>query len=205
MRRKAMSAYVLSLIGFTIAATITPGPNNVIVASIGARRGATAAIPYTLGVMAGLAIMMLLVGTGLAGVFAQLPRLAGVLRWVAFAWIAVLAWQIATAPLPGEGRSERLPGFIAAVFFQWVNPNAWLLAFGVISAWILPQQALLPQIALIAAVFVLVVPPCTVPWALLGSGAAHLLHSPRRLRIFNVAMAILLVVSMLPVILGATR
>jgi threonine/homoserine/homoserine lactone efflux protein len=44
--------------------------------------------------------------------------------------------------------------------------------------------------------------PCTVPWALLGSGAARLLHSPARLRAFNVTMAILLIVSMLPVVLG---
>jgi len=53
-------------------------------------------------------------------------------------------------------------------------------------------------------VFVLAVLPCTVLWALLGSGAARLLHSSARLRVFNVTMAILLIVSMLPVVLGET-
>jgi len=37
--------------------------------------------------------------------------------------------------------------------------------------------------------------------ALLGSGAGRLLHSPARLRAFNVTMALLLVVSVLPVLI----
>jgi threonine/homoserine/homoserine lactone efflux protein len=38
-------------------------------------------------------------------------------------------------------------------------------------------------------------------WALLGSGAARLLRSPMQLRAFNVAMAVLLVLSVLPVLI----
>ena len=200
----SVDTYLLSLIGFTCASTLSPGPNNVIIASIGAQRGVLAALPYMLGVVVGVAVMFALAGAGLAGLFVQAPRLAGVLRWVAFGWIAVMAWRIATAPLPGEGRAGGLPGFFAAVLFQWVNPTAWLLTVSVISAWIVPQRPLLPQIALFAAVFALAVPLCATPWALLGSGAARLLGSPARLRIFNVAMAILLIGSMLPVVLGET-
>jgi threonine/homoserine/homoserine lactone efflux protein len=157
-----------------------------------------------LGMVVGVIVMFALAGAGLAGLFVQAPRLAGVMRWVAFGWIAVMAWRIATAPLPGEGHAGRLPGFIAAVLFQWVNPTAWLLTVSVISAWIVPQRPLLPQIALFAAAFALAVPLCATPWALLGTGAARLLGSPARLRIFNVTMAILLIGSMLPVDLGKT-
>jgi len=38
-------------------------------------------------------------------------------------------------------------------------------------------------------------------WALLGRGAARLLHSSRRLRAFNIAMALLLVASIVPVLI----
>jgi threonine/homoserine/homoserine lactone efflux protein len=199
-----MSPHLLSLIGVTFASSVAPGPNNVVIASIGAQRGVLAALPYMLGVMVGVSVVFMLAGVGLSGLVTQVPRVASVLRWVAFGWIAVMAWQIATAPLPGEARAGQSPGFIAAVLFQWVNPTAWLLTVSVISAWIVPQRPLLPQIALFAAVFVLAVLPCTVLWALLGSGAARLLHSSARLRVFNVTMAILLIVSMLPVVLGET-
>ena len=39
-------------------------------------------------------------------------------------------------------------------------------------------------------------------WALLGSGAGRLLHSPARLRVFNVSMALLLLLSLIPTLLG---
>ena len=197
-----MDRYLLSLVGFTLAATLSPGPNNVIVASIGARRGIGAALPYMLGVAAGWAVMILLVGTGLAGLFTQVPALAGVMRWVALAWIVFLAWQIATSPLPGEAADGRLPGFVTALFLQWVNPTGWMLALGLISAWMRPDRSALAQIALFAAVFALVVFPSLGLWTILGTGAARLLHSPRRVRVFNVAMAVVLVASMLPVVLG---
>jgi threonine/homoserine/homoserine lactone efflux protein len=43
--------------------------------------------------------------------------------------------------------------------------------------------------------------PCLLVWALLGSGAGRLLRSPVQLRAFNVAMALLLVLSLLPVLI----
>ena len=51
-------------------------------------------------------------------------------------------------------------------------------------------------------VFLAVALPCIMPWALLGAAAARLLQSPTRLRVFNAAMAVLLVLSMLPVAFG---
>ena len=190
-----------SLLGFTVAASITPGPNNVMVASIAARHGVRSTLPYVLGISVGFGAMIMLVGLGVAGVLAGAPGVAGAMRWVALAWIAVLAWQIATAPPPGEGVARKAMGFGGALLFQWVNPKAWLLALSVASAWVQPGRAVLPQVGIVALAFALVGPPCNLPWALLGSGAARLLHSPARLRAFNVAMAVLLVVSMLPVAL----
>ena len=197
-----MDRYLLSLIGFTFAATIAPGPNNVIVASIGARRGVLAALPYILGVAVGWAVMILLVGAGLSGVLMRMPVLAVAMRWVALAWVVLLAWQIAVAPMPGEGREGRSPGFVTAVFLQWVNPTGWMLALGLISAWFRPERSLLAQEALFAGVFALAVFPSGLLWTLLGSGASRLLQVPWRLRAFNVAMAALLVASMLPTVLG---
>ena len=40
--------------------------------------------------------------------------------------------------------------------------------------------------------------PCTLPWSLLGAGAARILRSPVQFRAFNAVMAALLVLSVLP-------
>jgi threonine/homoserine/homoserine lactone efflux protein len=50
-------------------------------------------------------------------------------------------------------------------------------------------------------VFFAVALPCMLPWMLLGAGAGRLLRSPGRLRAFNIAMALLLVASVVPLLL----
>ena len=92
-------------------------------------------------------------------------------------------------------------GFFGAAAFQWVNPKAWLIAVGAAGEYLSPHQSLIVQLARIFVVFLLVGMPCLLVWALLGSGAGRLLRSPVQLRAFNVAMALLLVLSLLPVLI----
>ena len=56
------------------------------------------------------------------------------------------------------------------------------------------------QVALLALLFFLVSIPCVGAWAALGAGASRFLMTPRRLRLFNVVMALLLVASLVPLL-----
>ena len=198
-----MEPWHFSLVGFAVAASITRGPNNVLVTANAAANGLRATVPHMLGIGAGFSLMIVLVGLGLSGVIAANPTLAWAMRWGSMAWLVWLAVQIATAPPPGATGAAMHFGFVAAVLFQWVNPKAWLLALGIASAWVRPDAPAVPQLLLIGAVFFVVGPPCNLPWALLGRGAVRLLGTGRRLRAFNVAMAVLLVASMIPLVLEA--
>jgi threonine/homoserine/homoserine lactone efflux protein len=197
-----VTPWFLGLLGFAIAASVTPGPNNVLVTANAAQHGLRAAVPHAFGIAVGFSAMIVIVGLGLSGVLATITTLATALHWIAFAWLLVLAWQIATAPASGQASARAPFGFLEAVLFQWINPKAWLLALSIASAWIRPNAPALPQLLLIGFVFFLVGPPSNLPWALLGTGAARYLATPARLRAFNIAMAILLVLSMLPVAIG---
>jgi threonine/homoserine/homoserine lactone efflux protein len=196
-----MDATLISLVGFSIAMYITPGPNNVMVAASAANHGIRATVPHMFGVAAGFAVMLTLVCGGLGSALVSWPLLLPVFRWVGAAWLAVLAWQIATAPAPGEGGRGRVLGFFGAAAFQWINPKAWLIAAGAAGEYLSLNDSLAVQVARIFAVFLVVGMPCLLVWALLGSGAGRLLHSPARLRAFNVAMALLLVASLIPVLI----
>jgi threonine/homoserine/homoserine lactone efflux protein len=192
---------LLSLLGFSVAMYITPGPNNVMVAAAAASYGVRATVPHMLGIVVGFAVMLTLVCAGLGTALVNYPMLFPLFRWGGAAWLVWLAWQIAIAPPPGEGSRRRVLGFFGAVGFQWVNPKAWLIAVGAAGEYLSPHQPIVVQLARIFLIFLAVGLPCLLVWALLGSGVGRLLHSPVRLRAFNVAMAVLLVLSVLPVLI----
>lgn len=195
-----MNSMLLSMIGFAVAMYITPGPNNVMLASAGANHGVRATLPHMLGIAAGFSVMLMAVTGGLGTLLLVWPPLLPVMRWIGAAWMLYLAWQIASAPPPGEGERRRVLGVVGAAGFQWINPKAWLVALGAGSMFIDPGQPLLLQVARIGLIFALVAFPCMLPWVLLGKGARHVLRSQFQLRAFNIGMALLLVACLVPVL-----
>ncbi len=62
--------------------------------------------------------------------------------------------------------------------------------------------ALIAEAVLLAVMFLVVTLGTGVLWTLIGVGAARVLRTPRALRGFNIAMAALLVASLLPLLWG---
>ncbi len=75
----------LSLLGplalFALVSSITPGPNNVMLASSGLTFGFRRTVPHMLGVTIGFSVMILLVGLGLGALFSQFPWLYTALKY----------------------------------------------------------------------------------------------------------------------------
>ncbi|MGG5807789.1 LysE family translocator [Falsiroseomonas sp. CW058] len=189
----------LPLLGFAIAGSVTPGPNVLMVAAAAAGHGLRAVVPHMLGITFGFAGMVLLTGFGLAAPLAASPALHGVLRWAGAAWLVWLAWKIASAaPRAADARPPL--GFLGAAGFQWVNPKAWMLVAAAIPTFTTEAAPLLPQVLAISAAFFVVQIPCLLVWAGIGVGAGRLLREPGRLRAFNIAMALLLVASLVPIL-----
>jgi threonine/homoserine/homoserine lactone efflux protein len=195
-----MDSVLLSLVGFAVVMYVTPGPNNVMVAASAANHGIRATMPHMFGIACGFSGMLVVVCGGLGSALLGLPWLLPAFRWVGAAWLMVLAWKVATSPPPGEGGRGRVLGFFGAMAFQWINPKAWLIAVAAAGEYLSLQQSLLLQLARIFLVFLAVGMPCLMVWAFIGSGARRLLRSPARVRVFNVAMGMLLIVSVLPVL-----
>jgi threonine/homoserine/homoserine lactone efflux protein len=197
-------AWIASATGFAFAMTATPGPNNTMVAASGANYGLRRTLPHVLGVAVGFPVMLLLVAAGVAGVLQESPRLQLAMRWGGALWLLWLAWRIATATpaagLQGQEREAtrgRPMSFLEAALFQWVNPKAWLIAVGGIGAYV--GGGGLGPAALLALLFALAAVVCLLGWAALGAGLARLLR-PLAMRWFNRVVAVLLVLSLVPVL-----
>jgi threonine/homoserine/homoserine lactone efflux protein len=165
-----------------------------------AGHGVRGVVPHMLGVTFGFAAMIAIVGIGLAGPLTANPAVHGALKLVAVAWLLWLAWKIATAPPPGEGPARPPMTLVQAALFQWVNPKAWMVAGAATAAYTTAGAPMLPQVLAIALVFGAVSMPCLLVWAGIGSGARRLLQDHRKLRIFNIAMGVLLALSVLPLL-----
>ncbi len=196
-----MSYEVLSaLIVFAFVASITPGPNNLMLMTSGVNFGFRRTIPHMLGVGIGFSLMVVLVGIGLVQVFDLYPISRTILKVFSVGYMVFLAVKIARSAPPDSSQQSGVPiTFIQAALFQWVNPKAWAMALGSVTLFAASQD--LQAILLVALVFGLVNLPCVSSWAVLGQQMRRWLNSPRRLRIFNFSMAFLLIASLVPVVL----
>ena len=188
---------LLGLVTFAFVSSITPGPNNMMLMASGANFGMRRTVPHMLGVSLGFGAMVALLGLGVDQLIERSPVLAQTLKWVSLAYMLWLAWKIAHAAPPGGAKADAKPmTFLQASAFQWVNPKAWAMALGALSVY----AAGLGGAMVVALIFALVNLPSVAVWAAAGQALRLFLSSPLRLGIFNWTMAVLLVVSMLPVL-----
>lgn len=186
-------ASLLSLIGMAFAASWTPGPNNSMLASSGATYGFRASMPHALGVSFGFPVMIFLVGLGLGELFRSQPLVQEVLRWIGAAMMLWIAWKVANATPPGQpGTVTRPMRFIEAAGFQWINPKGWFAAIAVTTQFVTISNPLSSSL-IVALVFVFAGLSATTAWIAFGQWIGRWLSTPRRLRLFNLSMAMVLV------------
>nr|WP_321443935.1 LysE family translocator [uncultured Cohaesibacter sp.] len=187
---------------YAFSASITPGPNNLMLMSSGANFGLTRTLPHLAGIACGFAFMTALIGVALMGVLEAYPAILQGLKAICFAFVLYLAWRILSSSAPDTKGSHRARplAFLEAAAFQWLNPKAIAMALTTITAY--TQQQSVWSILLAAGIFGLINAPCCGVWILLGQSLRRLLQRPAALRLFNAAMASLLVLSMVPMLLN---
>ncbi|WP_405404562.1 LysE family translocator [Paracoccus sp. Ld10] len=189
---------LIGLVGFAAVTTITPGPNNAMLMASGATVGLQGSWRHMAGIVLGFAAMVLVLGMGLAPALQSGPDLRRVMQAAGLAYVLWLAWKIARARPMQAGSAGRPVGLWQAAAFQWVNPKAWAMVLAALATYGAALGGPLP----VAATFAVVGLPCHVLWVVAGARIARLIDAPERLRLFNIAMAGVMVLSMLPVLLA---
>ena len=169
--------------------------------SSGANFGIRLSLPLLAGVCFGFPLMFVAIGLGLGSLFQQFPTIHLVITVIGVAYLTWLAWKIANAGAPEEKQNQQPISFMQSAGSQWVNPKAWIMATGAIAAFTRPADDMHSQVVQLTLVFMLAAIPSAWTWLLFGVGLQKLLKNSRNLRIFNLAMALLLVLSMVPVVL----
>ena len=197
-----MPELFLPLLSFSISTSITPGPNNVMVTASGVNFGYKKTLPHILGITFGFPFMIVLVGLGLGSVFKLYPVIHHILKYAGATYLLYLAFKIATfSSLEKKDIKNKPLTFWQAAIFQWVNPKAWVMAVGAIAAFTSMGRDVFFQVLLIAFVFCIVCFPCVSLWTFLGTNIRRLLTTDFYRKVFNISMACLLVLSLVPVFL----
>lgn len=189
-----------ALTALAVATLFTPGPNNAMLAASGANFGFRRTIPHLLGVAAGFPLMLLIVGLVLGGLFQTSALLREALRWGGAILLLWIAWKIANSGRIGSKSADARPmHFVEAVGFQWINPKAWSMAVAATSQFILPSAPVVTA-AVVALMFLTLGLGSAATWTYAGQAIARWLTTAKRLRIFNLIMAALIVLSIVEIL-----
>ncbi|OCP01710.1 MULTISPECIES: LysE family translocator [unclassified Ensifer] len=191
---------LLALFLFAFTTSITPGPNNMMLFASGVNFGFLRTVPHMLGIGAGFFVLLIAVGFGLGALLHSVPLLYTALKFAGGAYLVWIAWKIGTSRSLAEGKASAQPmTFLAAAAFQWVNPKAWVMAVSAMATYT-SSDSYLFSVLVVGLIFALVNVPSVSTWAGFGSALRQWLSEPSRLKWFNITMAVLLVVSLWPML-----
>src|SRR5262245_9130466 len=189
MTSEQITAFLL----FAFVAAVTPGPSNIMLTAAGAQAGVRRGIPCLLGVSTGMGLMMFLVPLGLGSLVLGHPLLLRALNWGGAAVLLWLSWKIATSDSGIDTTAGGDPvGYVGAAVFQWVNPKSWLVGASAAGTFLNGAAGSpITQAASLGALFVLAALPSGFVWLAFGATVQRMLHSRRRMRVFNGVMGLL--------------
>jgi threonine/homoserine/homoserine lactone efflux protein len=182
---------ITSMSLFALAASLSPGPVNLLSLSGSARYGAKVGLRFVSGASIGFIFLFLMIGLGLQHIMDALPWLTLVLQWLGIAFLFYLSYQLFmdNGDLDTNS-SSAAPTFMTGAIMQWLNPKAWLASVSGIAAYI--PEATTDQVLLFASLYL---PICWLSlgvWVGIGILLGQYFQSPAKMRAMNKTLAILL-------------
>lgn len=199
----SLFSLLLAMAGFSLVGAITPGPVNVLALRHGSQARRRVALGFVLGASASYAAVVWCMGQGAQWLVDGLPGLAPLAQWLCAAYLLWLAWQLARAPVEGCAlqAAQAVPpwrAFAQGATVQALNPKAWLVALSGVGLFVLPQGegsgAALAWYCTVSLAACLLGVGC---WAVAGRALVRWLGTGARQRLFQRALALLLVASVL--------
>lgn len=182
---------------FCATMTMTPGPNNVLLATSGANFGVRRTLPHLIGIRVGQTLLHVSILLGLGGVFETWPVMHQALQFASLAYLLFLAYKVFTLPVDNElAVAERQPMTVKeSALFQWINPKTWMATITLCTAFTIGGEAY--WLSAIAGVFIfnIIGFPASFTWVILGATIRRKLNTTKRRKGFNLVMSGLLLVT----------
>ncbi len=193
--------YLASIAIFALVTSMSPGPNNLVLLTLGVQYGFKKSLGFLFGVPFGFFTMMVVVYLGLGAVFVKSELIHLIFKIAGGLVVLYMALKMIKSGAINRDKSQKSAqlGFLNGLIFQWINPKAWIMVVSFISSYI-PIYWNNTMVFIAFILFSLCTLSCFF-WLNLGEAIEKYLQNPIRLKIFNWSMAILLVLSVIQVLL----
>ncbi|MEH0715860.1 LysE family translocator [Vibrio campbellii] len=188
----------MSLFAFVTA--ITPGPNNLLLASSGAQFGIRKSWRHLIGIRIGMIGLILLCASGIGVALQTHQNWYLGIKYVGLAYMFWLMIKLLCTNSFSDKSSKKKPiNVTQAMLFQLGNMKAWMASVALVTSYSLPSSYWL-SVALITFVFTACGLLANITWAWGGQKIRIYLNTALKQRLFNICLVAITFVSLLPVL-----
>ena len=179
-----------SFFSYVTVMSITPGPNNLLLAASGVNFGMRRTIPMAFGILLGCTTQTAIASVALEMILYWMKSIRLPLTLVGCTYLVWLSWKILRAKAPQISSKDKPMTMLGAACFQAINPKAWLMASNVALLYSSHNNVLFVLLG-----FMLLNLPCILIWVALGDHMRKHLQIEWKRCLFNWIMSSSLMVT----------
>jgi threonine/homoserine/homoserine lactone efflux protein len=189
----------LSMLLFSLVMSISPGPVNMMIVTSSINNGFKNTFAFISGATIGFTLLLISIGFGLSEILNIYPFFLSYLEFFGFSFIVYIGYKIATSVSSLEikdGNKKNLK-FYEGFLLQWLNPKAWIASLSGVSMFTGNEK-----LFIFISIYFIVCYLSLSFWGYLGLYFTKFLNTHNKLKIFNIIMGSILILSAVIMILS---
>mgnify|MGYP001373929633 CR=1 FL=1 len=185
---------IILFLTLMIPITWSPGPNNVMCASVSSRYGALKSIPFIVGLNTPNLIYSIATGFGLGVIITEYPSTVEILKYAGGVYIFYLGWKILKSHVKTKSKNKDIR-FIDGFIVSALNAKSVTVIMLMYSQFIHVSTNRVMLVFTLSAAFVLLCIIGHVGWATIGQMSSKFLLSSKAIKVQNYIFSSLLFVT----------
>jgi len=189
----------LSMLAFAFVLSIFPGPVNVLILSSSINYGFKKTFSFISGATIGFTILLIIISFGFKEFIIESPFLVSSIELFGSLFIMYMGYKIIVSNSfnLNNDKSIQYLRFHEGFLLQWLNPKAWFASISGVALYATNEKNMYFFIIL----YFLVCYLCLSFWAIVGNRISIFFNSDLKLKVFNLLMGGILIISALYIII----
>ena len=189
-----MYSQLFPLILFAIAASFSPGPNNIVTSYTSFNFGFKKTIPTMLGVVIGWMLLVIFLQMSSGIIFKKFKEIQITIKILGSIYLLFMAYKISFSDNITTKTTLKPVTFLSTFFFQFINPKAIIYALLAISMFVDVQNNYLRDSIALTIIFFFGAVGSQLTWCFIGKYLRKFATSKKFIKSFNYSMSFLLIV-----------